>query len=658
MRSDGFRRRLGCLRRFWYILPLCLSWVGSVGATDFSPLRVELAEYRQHCLGAAVAGTGDLDGDGRPDFLVGAPGGYDDLGTRTDIGGSVRAVSGGTGRTIYSVLGGGLEDFFGSCVTSIQDITADGVADFLVGAPGASVGGVVGSGEVFAFSGADGGPIYSIPGQTGSSFGTSIATLADLDGDGAPDFAVGAVRYSDGMSPGPGAVQVFSGLTGSLLRTIVDRKPNESFGMAVVDGGDPDGNGSHDLIVGAPILSFAGPSRGSVYIFDPATGACTDSLSPPGDWPDFGATVALIGDVDADGVPDLAVGAPGALNEGAVAIYSGRTHALLREGAGTFFSSFGAAITKVDDFDGDSIPEYLIGAPTASDVLIEAGSAYLFSGASGSALRTFTGASRGAHLGAACAALGDLNGDARPDFALGAPGVRPYPGTTFLGSAVAIGLTEVREGTAFASRGSTDLRLAAVERACLYLQPAGGSFSADDVVAGTLLVRLGNGGERAVVPADVGYDTDANGDGIPEVSACFGIDALRRAFGWDGSQPDTATVFVEADLTDGSRARAAQLFHLIGLDLRAISVAPNPIGGQGTLTFRTSRVGAVTVDLIDVRGRRVASLFSSSVAAAGVHDVRIGTRVSNGAHLAAGVYFVRIASVDGLRYQKVVIIAQ
>lgn len=640
-----------------HLLPmLCIVWVATVGAMDFSPLRIELAGDHEHCLGSAILGTGDLDGDGRPDFLVGAPGGCPDLGTKTGQGGTVRAVSGRTGEGLYSATGGGSVDYFGSCLAKISDINSDGVPDFLVGAPGTSIGGVVGSGRVFALSGVDGAQIYSIPGPTASSFGVSLVTFPDLDGDGSDDFAVGAPRYNNGPGRAPGAVLLYSGRTGSLIRTIVGRSLNESFGPSLADGGDPNSDGSHDLVVGAPVLSYAGPISGSVYFFDMSTGVCTDSLSSPGNWPDFGSTVALLGDVDSDGVPDLAVGAPTALNEGIVTIYSGQTHALVREHDGTFGSSFGAAITVVGDFDSDSVQEYLIGAPTTSSPLIDAGEACLYSGADGALLSEFTGNSRGAHVGSSCAELGDVNGDGRIDFAIGATGVSPFPGSSYLGSAVVLGLTDVKSGTAFASGGKTDLRLATGGRICLYLQALGSEFTVNDVVTGTLVVRLGSAGERAVVPVDVMSGTDINRDGVSEVGACFDVDALRKSIGWDGSSPDTATLLLEADLTDGSRARAVQLFNIVGLDAQDVFVTPNPIVGEGTLTFRTSRVGRVSVDLFDVRGRRVASLFSEEAVTPGVHDVGFGSHLGDGMRLASGVYFVRIESVEGVRYRKVVVL--
>jgi hypothetical protein len=80
------------------------------------------------------------------------------------------------------------ETTFGAAIAGIGDFDGDGRPDFAVGAPGYQSG----NGAVFVFSGRNFSLLATIPGNTGANFGASIAPLGDVDGDGRPDFAVGA----------------------------------------------------------------------------------------------------------------------------------------------------------------------------------------------------------------------------------------------------------------------------------------------------------------------------------------------------------------------------------------------------------------------------------------------------------------------------------
>ena len=81
------------------------------------------------------------------------------------------------------------------------------------------------------------------------NFGSAVAPLDDLDGNGVPDLAVGAPQDPE---IGAGYVSVFSGKTGELLATHWGEAVGDRFGAAIAGAGDHDGDGVPDLLIGAP----------------------------------------------------------------------------------------------------------------------------------------------------------------------------------------------------------------------------------------------------------------------------------------------------------------------------------------------------------------------------------------------------------------------
>ncbi|MCA9772908.1 MAG: FG-GAP repeat protein [Myxococcales bacterium] len=150
--------------------------------------------------GAVVAGAGDVNNDGTPDVIVGAP--FDDDGGND--AGSATVFSGADGSILYKFDGDAAGHELGYSVAGIGDVNIDGFDDVAAGAPLAF--GV--TGYVRIYSGADGAPFLTLNGDiAGDLFGTSVNPAGDVDGDAYPDVAVGAIR------PGQaGYVRVYSGL--------------------------------------------------------------------------------------------------------------------------------------------------------------------------------------------------------------------------------------------------------------------------------------------------------------------------------------------------------------------------------------------------------------------------------------------------------------
>ena len=116
--------------------------------------------------------AGDVNGDGKPDFIVGAH--QADPGGRADAG-SAYVYSGADGSLLYQKDGGATGDNFGLSVSTAGDVNGDGKADFIVGAHGADPGGRADAGSAYVYSGADGSILYQKDGgATGDFFGHSV----------------------------------------------------------------------------------------------------------------------------------------------------------------------------------------------------------------------------------------------------------------------------------------------------------------------------------------------------------------------------------------------------------------------------------------------------------------------------------------------------
>lgn len=298
--------------------------------------------------GSAIAAIADLDGDNIPDMAVGAPGDDDNGSDRgalwivfLNADGSVHYQ-----QKISDLVGGlvaGLEDNdqFGDAVASADDINADGIPDLVVGSRGCDDGGTNRGAVYILFMNRDGTvqsqqKISATSGNfsgvlhDGDQFGSAVAGIGDLDGDGIPDIAVGASGDDSGGS-NRGAVwvlfmnrdgtvraqQPISQTDGQFDQVLSD---GENFGSALADVGDLNDDGRDELAVGANHNGDGGLSRGAVYIlFLKQTGEVISSSrisQNAGNFPDslsdseqFGDAVTGLGDLDGDGNKDIAVGA-------------------------------------------------------------------------------------------------------------------------------------------------------------------------------------------------------------------------------------------------------------------------------------------------------------------------------------------------------------
>lgn len=322
-------------------------------------------------LGSSVSTAGDVDGDGYDDVVAGGYL-YQSTGEETREGVAMIFLGGPDGvasagfATAHAVLQADQPDaFLGNAVAGPGDLDGDGFDDVVVGAPRYNAPDER-EGAVFVFYGSDtgisdGGPTTAgaqLEGdQVDARFGATVAAAGDVNADGFPDFIVGAPRY-DADQADEGAAFVFlggaggiaSGGPGAAAARLEGDQPGGVvntcegvFGCAVA-GGDWDGDGYSDVIVGSPTHDAGQLDEGLAFLFRGGPDGVASAgaggadqvfeANRAGIWLGWSAALA---DVDDDGDADAMLGAwwfgdppavsfpvpdPGDGGEGAVFVFS------------------------------------------------------------------------------------------------------------------------------------------------------------------------------------------------------------------------------------------------------------------------------------------------------------------------------------------------
>lgn len=325
--------------------------------------------------GQSMAAIGDMDGDGATDLATGT------VNFRTGMG-RVDFLSGKTGRVIRSWPRKGAL-LLGSSMCALGDGSGKGRVDVLVAKT---------SDWVCVMTGSEGqGPTL----EDLADIGATVVSVGDIDKDGTPDIAVGVVEFDDDGNRTPGRVSLHSGAmlrqgkaAPELLR-IEGKPPLQPIGSAIGPAGDWDGDGRLDLLVGCPGTDD-GVSTWTVGVLSTKDGSpIWRGTGRKGE--DRLGGVALLGDMDGDGKPEVAVShSKAGLDDWAASALSTKGGSVLWTLDGTKGVRRSMDLATAGDVDGDGVVDLMVVSHfTMASGAAGKGYVRLVSGKSGDVLRTF-----------------------------------------------------------------------------------------------------------------------------------------------------------------------------------------------------------------------------------------------------------------------------
>jgi hypothetical protein len=345
-----------------------------------------------------AAGAGDVNGDGYGDVIVGAPfydNGEADEGRVWIHAGSASGLSAAV-HWMNEVNEANAH--YGISVAGAGDVNGDGYGDVIVGAEQAS-NGEAQEGRAYVYHGSPAGLTLAWTGEPnlgGSSYGHSVASAGDVNGDGYSDVIVGAERYSGGQNQ-EGRAYVYlgsaAGLSATPAWTAESNQALAQFGHTVASAGDVNGDGYSDVIVGADLYDNGQGNEGRAEIY---LGSAA-GLSPTAAWTvesnqiiaGVNMSVAGAGDVNGDGFSDVVVGYPqfsnGQASEGIAYLYLGGpggpdTTPDWSAESNQASAFFGTSVASAGDVNGDGFSEVLVGAISYDNGHTNEGRATLYYG--------------------------------------------------------------------------------------------------------------------------------------------------------------------------------------------------------------------------------------------------------------------------------------
>lgn len=365
-------------------------------------------------LGKDVSWAGDLNKDGYDDVIVGAP--YQDD-SMIPGSGEARVISGLTGQLLLRFTDPNATEF-GSRVAGMGDLNNDGTPDFAVGSPTLSVNGAS-CGGVRVFSGQTGQLMWSWNGIDAGDEAFVVRNVGDVNGDGVNDAAVGA-PFDEAPSGSTGSVRVYSGKTGLFLRLLTPPVDTPNFGFDVSGGDiNGDGlsdivvaapNFFHDAAKPGRVIGYSGANGAVLFT---ANGPADPNSSR------FAIDIAVVPDATGDGKRDVLASADG-LEAAYLCSGANGSLAHAFYGDPLFDGNFGYSVDGIADVNGNGSADFLIASLGAGYFgTNEVGRIHVIDGATFqtiSAQRMDVSTSREGYV-FRVAAIGDANGDGHPDFA-------------------------------------------------------------------------------------------------------------------------------------------------------------------------------------------------------------------------------------------------
>jgi len=507
-------------------------------------------------------------------------------------------LNGTNGFVINGIAAG---DSLGMSVSDLGDINGDGIADLIIGAPGAGPNGsnsgtsyvvfggtTLGSNGSFDLSSLDGSSGFAINGlATGDQLGFSVSGAGDINGDGIADLVIGARRGTSssyvvfgGTTIGAGGSLDLASLNGSNGFALNSITTGSNLGFSVSGAGDINGDGFDDVVIGAPNDLSSYVVFGQVGSFDPVLDLSTlngsngfaVNGSPIG--VEVGYSVSSAGDVNGDGIDDLLIGSWGSdVRMGPVSPYVvfGQTQGFEAsfslanlDGSNGFridgiepFYYTGVSVSSAGDINGDGFDDLIAGTPNHYGDASRGSSFIVFGGSNvgaegivnASTLNGSNGFAIGGIMtvpkGFSVSGAGDINNDGIADLiiGMGIPDTPDLNGQSFV-------------GTAYVVYGSTDI--GPDSSGILNVSNLNGSngFAINDVSL-----------ESRFLVQSVSGAGDVNGDGIDDV--------IIAAPGTNSSYVVFGSAVSPSDPTAANDTRFTTLNTPVALNVRANDTDPN-----------------------------------------------------------------------------------
>src|SRR3989339_774934 len=355
-----------------------VTFTGAGGITNFDSL------------GISVASAGDVNGDGYNDVIVGAYGYFSFTGQAYIYYGG--ASMNNTADVTFT--GAAVSDYFGGSVASAGDVNGDGFADVIVGAKGADGGGV-NRGQAYIYYGGasmnNTADVTFTGAADNDSFGFSVAPAGDVNGDGYNDVIVGA---KDASSTNGQAYIYYGGasMNNTADVTFTGVAAADDFGIDVASAGDVNGDGYHDVIVGAYLAGVGDIGEAYIYYGGVSMNNTADVTFTNAADTNIGKNIiASADDVNGDGYDDVM-----AISDGSAKVFYGG--ASMDNTADVTFAG-ADSVASAGDINSDGYPDLIVGNSSANGAN---GEAYIYQGSGNRWQSVFAqnfNASRGLQIG-------------------------------------------------------------------------------------------------------------------------------------------------------------------------------------------------------------------------------------------------------------------